>query len=143
MQFNMRPCGCVYTHTHMATCTYACMNLHTAHVMHMYLTTDLPTKNFQNLEIGFGFYQKLGVFISKQGDWSRKQSFDQLNRCSTVLIYIKGLNKDKFLPEEISSYKFNESLCGFFDAILKMISPSKFSIRCKQKPDSKPITDNG
>ena len=53
-------------------------------------------------------------------------------------MYIKGLNKDKFLPEEISSYKFGESLCGFFDAILKMISPAKFSIRCKQKPDSKP-----
>ena len=38
--------------------------------------SDLPTKNFENLETDFGFLQKLGVFISKQGDWSQKQSFD-------------------------------------------------------------------
>ena len=38
--------------------------------------SDLSTKNFQNLEIDFGFHQKLGVFISKQGDWSKNQSFD-------------------------------------------------------------------
>ena len=37
-----------------------------------------------------------------------------------------------------SSYKFGESLCPFFDAILEMISPSEFRIGCK-----KPITDNG
>ena len=29
-------------------------------------------QNFQNLEIEFGFSQKLVVFISKQGDRSRK-----------------------------------------------------------------------
>ena len=37
---------------------------------------DLPTKNSQNLETDFGFHQKLEVFIWKQGDWSRMQSFD-------------------------------------------------------------------
>ena len=39
-------------------------------VFHYVNTADLPIKNFQNLEIDFGFHQKLGVFISKQGDWS-------------------------------------------------------------------------
>ena len=61
-------------------------------------------QTFPNLEIDFGFHQKLGVFISKQEDWSRKQGL----HCSTVLIYIKGLNKGKFLSEEISSYKFDK-----------------------------------
>ena len=39
--------------------------------------------------------------------------------------YIKGYTS--------SSYKFDESLCAFFEAILEMISLLKLLIRCKQK----------
>ena len=42
-----------------------------------------------------------------------------------------------------SLYKFDESSCVFFNAILEMILPSEFPIGCKQKTDLKPIMDNG
>ena len=90
--------------------------------------------------------------IPKSGDWlwvpSKTRSFylktGRLEPKAKLwlaepLFHYSGIYKG----HTSSSYKFDESSCAFFDAILEMIPPSEFPIGCKQKPDSKPITDNG
>ena len=85
----------------------------------IFARTDLPTKNFQNLEMRlFRVTSKTGSFYLKTRRLEPKAKLwlaEPLLHCP-----------DKISSEEISSYKFDESSCAFFDAILKMISPSEF-----------------